>query len=97
MVSRLNTDTAPLADAVGPVEACCEIGDITISHVDGAFLIGRVIAPKGPGNWWEPIATVTLEVDAVYHAQTLARQYGTRAWRHVGGDEYESVSRNYRE
>jgi len=70
---------------------CCEPGDITVSNVYSGFLIGRAIEPRGPGPWWEYIALVKTESEAINQAAILARMAGTRAWRHIQNDEYEPI------
>jgi hypothetical protein len=63
--------------------------DITVvpAH-DGGYLIGRVLAPKPLGPWWEYIETVHDLTAAVARARQLAQAHGTRAWVY---DEYYSV------
>jgi len=80
-----------LSDGVPGWSSCCEPGDITVSNVYSGFLIGRAIEPRGPGPWWEYIALVKTEVDAMHQAAILARMAGTRAWRHIQNDDYEPI------
>ena len=79
------------SDGVPGRSNCCEPGDITVSNVYSGFLIGRAIEPRGPGPWWEYIALVKTEVDAMHQAAILARMAGTRAWRHIQNDDYEPI------
>lgn len=72
-------------------ESCCEPGDVTLTRIPHGFLIGRATLKRGPGPWWEYIAIVRSERDAMHQASTLARIEGVRAWRHLSGDEYERV------
>ena len=74
-------------------DTCCEPGDVTLTNIPRGFLIGRAVARTGDGPGWEFIAIVKEERDAVHHAATLARVDGTRAWRHLRGDEYEPLVR----
>lgn len=69
----------------------CEPGDITVSQIYTGFLLGRVIAPRGPGPWWEYLAVVRTEVEAVQQAVTIARVHGTRAWRYLEGERYHPI------
>jgi hypothetical protein len=73
-------------------DTCCEPGDVTLTNIPRGFLIGRAVERMGNGPWWEFIAIVRSERDALHHAATLARVEGTRAWRHVRDDDYEPLT-----
>ncbi len=85
MASRSNDDIRG--------EACCLPGDITVSKVYSGFLIGRAIERKGPGPWWEYIATVASFRQASLRAHKLAKADGVRAWLHVGWETYEPLKK----
>ena len=71
--------------------ATCAPGDITVSRIYTGFLLGRVITPRGPGPWWEYLAVVRTESEALQQAVILARIHGARAWLHLEGERYEPI------
>jgi hypothetical protein len=60
--------------------------------VHSGYLIGRALAPIGPGPWWEYVAVVRAFRDAVHHALTIARNDDVRAWLQDRGDDYEPLT-----
>jgi hypothetical protein len=66
-------------------------GDITVSVVPNGFLLGRMLLPKGPGFWWEMVATVRSFRAALEGARAQARVHGSKAWFQRGPDEYQLI------
>ena len=54
-------------------------------------MIGRALEQLGPGPWWEYIAKVVTQEEALHQAQTLARIHGVKAWWHRHGDDYTAI------
>lgn len=75
----------------GSAESGCRPGDITITKIPTGYLIGRADERKGPGPWWQYIASVTTFDEAERHARVLAKLRGVKAWVHKGGDHYEPL------
>ena len=69
---------------------CCIPGDITVTKIPTGYLLGRATKPVdgGRGPWWEYIAIVVKQEDAIHQAKTLARIEGVCAWLHKVDDEY---------
>ena len=72
-------------------EHCCLPGDITVTKIPTGFLIGRAMKRKGPGPWWEYVATVVSFRQASLRAHKLAKAANVRAWMHTSGDQYEPL------
>jgi len=74
-------------------EARCVPGDITVMKISSGFLVGRALARKGPGPWWEYIRIAVSFRQATLLAYKLAKAAGVRAWEHVRGEDYEPLKR----
>ena len=73
-------------------ETCCRPGDITVSKVHTGYLIGRALAPIGPGPWWEYVAAVRTFGEAAHHARTVAKYEGVSAWLQIGLEDYRPLT-----
>ena len=71
----------------------CLPGDITVMRIPTGFLVGRALAHRGPGRWWEYVFTVVSFRQAIIRAHKLARTAGVKAWLHIGLDTYEPLPR----
>ena len=91
MVLRLQNSVTPPLEPLGS-ETCCQPGDITVSKIHSGYLIGRALAPIGPGPWWTFLAVVRTFREAVHHALTIARHDDVRAWLQLRADEYEPLT-----
>jgi len=69
----------------------CLPGDITLTPVQGGFMLGRVLPHRGPGPWWEYIKVVADRAAAITEARRLAVAWQSRLWFHEGGDLSRAV------
>jgi hypothetical protein len=74
-----------------PYDACCLPGDITITEVLSGWMLSRALEQIGPGPWWAYITIIPDFETAVQEARALAREAGVRAWRRLGGEQYEPI------
>jgi hypothetical protein len=65
----------------------CAPGDLTVTHVFGGWLVGRVLERRGPGPWWTHLASAPEFERALSVARSLATG-DARIWYHAGGEEY---------
>ena len=72
-------------------ERCCQPGDITVTKIHSGYLLGRVLAPEGPGPWWSYLSITTTREAAIRRARELATAAGVKAWLHTSGDGYEPL------
>ena len=80
-----------MTDDSANTELCCRPGDITVTKIPSGYLIGRALDPRGPGPWWEFVATTSAYDEAARRAMELARLSAVRAWLQEEGSNYKPL------
>jgi hypothetical protein len=72
-------------------QQCCFPDDIVVMPASVGYLIGRVLAPAGPGPWWSYITIAATYEDAIYEARHLAEGGTGRAWIQRDHESFEPI------